>query len=79
MSKATSTRVAVSLPLELAILVDKECERLGIGPTQFLRAAAYEKAKRTEQNDYTENFEKIWEKMDQMENLMKVIVKAVSK
>ena len=75
----TSTRINLMIPLDLAILMDKECEKLSVTPAQFLRGAAYEKIKRIEESDYSGKFDAIEKKMEELENLMNVVVKLLSK
>jgi hypothetical protein len=75
----TSSRINLVLPLDLAILIDKECERLSITQAQFVRGAAYEKIKRIEENNSSEKFKVFERKIDELNELMCLIVKLLSK
>lgn len=58
------------IPLDLAILMDKECEKLSVTPAQFLRGAAYEKIKRLDINS---------ERLDNIESDIKELKVLVTK
>jgi hypothetical protein len=79
MAEKTSARVNLVLPLELAILIDKECERLSITQAQFIRGAAHEKIKRIEEGSSPEKFEILERKIDELKELMNLLVKLLSK
>lgn len=55
----TTTRINLMIPLDLAILMDKECEKLSITPAQFLRGAAYERIKRLDSHNQDERLNTI--------------------
>lgn len=49
----SSTRVNLSIPLEVAIQIEKDCEKRGIHKTQFIKESINEKIKRdTAESDY---------------------------
>lgn len=68
----TSTRINLMIPLDLAILMDKECEKLSVTPAQFLRGAAYERIKRLDSHNQAE-------KLDIIENDIKELKIQVSR
>ncbi len=47
----TSTRINLTIPLELAISIEKECDKRGIKPPQYIKEAVFEKIKRVHEND----------------------------
>ena len=75
----TSARINLMIPLDLAILMDKECEKLSITPAQFLRGAAYEKIKRIETSNNPERLDVIGNNIKELKDLVSVIIKLLSK
>lgn len=75
----TSTRINLMIPLDLAILMDKECEKLSVTPAQFLRGAAYEKIKRIEVTNNPERLDVIENDMKELKDLVSVVIKLLSK
>lgn len=75
----TSTRINLMIPLDLAILMDKECEKLSVTPAQFLRGAAYEKIKRIEVINNPERLDVIENDMKELKDLVSVVIKLLSK
>ena len=68
----TSTRVNLMIPLDIAILMYKECEKLSVTPAQFLRGTAYERIKRLDSHNQAE-------KLDIIENDIKELKIQVSR
>jgi hypothetical protein len=75
----TSTRINLMIPLDLAILMDKECEKLSVTPAQFLRGAAYEKIKRIEVSNNPERLDVIETDIKELKDLVSVVIKLLSK
>ncbi|MDR3157152.1 MAG: hypothetical protein LBT69_04490 [Lactobacillales bacterium] len=75
----TSNRINLMIPLDLAILMDKECEKLSVTPAQFLRGAAYERVKRLEVSNDTERLDVIETDIKELKNLISVVIKLLSK
>ena len=71
---STSTRINLSIPLELAIQIDKDCDRRGIIKTQFIKEAIYEKIKRSESKYLEEELEKISSEVSELKEIMKLIL-----
>lgn len=67
------------IPLDLAILMDKECEKLSVTPAQFLRGAAYEKIKRIEVSNNPERLDVIETDIKELKDLVSVVIKLLSK
>jgi hypothetical protein len=52
----SSTRVNLSIPLEIAIQIEKDCEKRGINKTQFIKESINEKLKRdASETDYLQD------------------------
>lgn len=67
------------IPLDLAILMDKECEKTSVTPAQFLRGAAYEKIKRIEMSNNPERLDVIENEIRELKELISIVVKLLSK
>ncbi|CAO5681514.1 MAG: hypothetical protein HEEMFOPI_01518 [Holosporales bacterium] len=71
---STSTRINLSVPLEIAIQIDKDCDKRGIIKTQFIKEAIYEKIKKTE-NKYLEDELKILStEISDLKEIMRLIL-----
>jgi hypothetical protein len=75
----TSSRINLTIPLDLAILMDKECEKLSVTPAQFFRGAAYEKIKRLEISNNPERLDVIETNIKELKDLISVVIKLLSK
>lgn len=78
---ATSTRINLAMPLDLAILVEKECDRRGIKAPQFIKEAVFEKIKRSDnKEEHEENsIQKLREDMNEIKRTLLVVTEIVSK
>lgn len=78
---ATSTRINLAMPLDLAILVEKECDRRGIKAPQFIKEAVFEKIKRSENKEGQEenNIQKLREDVNEIKRTLLVVTELVSK
>ncbi|CAO4846644.1 MAG: hypothetical protein FADNKDHG_01451 [Holosporales bacterium] len=70
---AASTRINISVPLDLAIQIDKDCEKRGILKTQYIKEAIYDKVKKNERN-YEEELEKISKEIYDIKEIMRIIM-----
>ena len=69
------------MPLDLAILVEKECDRRGIKAPQFIKEAVFEKIKRSENKEGQEenNIQKLREDVNEIKRTLLVVTELVSK
>ena len=59
-----STRVNLAIPLDLAIQIEKECDKRVINRTQLIKEVLYEKIQRGETKDDKADLEKLKEEID---------------
>ena len=71
---STSTRINLSVPLELAIQIDKDCDKRGIIKTQFIKEAIYEKIKKSENKYLEDELEKISLEISDLKEIMRLIL-----
>jgi hypothetical protein len=78
---ATSTRINLAMPLDLAILVERECDRRGIKAPQFIKEAVFEKIKRSDNKEEQEenSIIKLREDMNEIKRTLLVVTELVSK
>lgn len=78
---ATSTRINLAMPLDLAILVERECDRRGIKAPQFIKEAVFEKIKRSDNKEEQEenSILKLREDMNEIKRTLLVVTELVSK
>lgn len=69
------------MPLDLAILVEKECDRRGIKAPQFIKEAVFEKIKRSDNKEELEesSIQKLREEMNEIKRTLLVVTEIVSK
>ena len=78
---ATSTRINLAMPLDLAILVEKECDRRGIKAPQFIKEAVFEKIKRSDSKEEQaeNNTQRLREDLNEIKRTLLVVTELVSK
>lgn len=74
MSSATSTRVNLAIPLELAIQIEKECEKRGIQRAQFIKEILHEKIQKKDSYDDALTLRKIKEDIDELKKILMLLV-----
>ena len=68
-----STRVNLAIPLDLAIQIEKECDKRGINRTQFIKEVLYEKIQKYDTNK-TLDLEKIKEEVNEIKRILLLLV-----
>jgi hypothetical protein len=71
-----STRINLFVPLELAILIEKECDKLGLTRTQYIKTIIYEKIKRNESKETSMEIKQIKEELQEVKQLLTVLLSA---
>jgi hypothetical protein len=78
---ATSTRINLAMPLDLAILVERECDRRGIKAPQYIKEAVFEKVRRSENKEEQEenDINKLREDLNEIKRTLLVVTELVTK
>lgn len=78
---ATSTRINLAMPLDLAILVERECDRRGIKAPQYIKEAVFEKIRRSENKEGQEesDINKLREDLNEIKRTLLVVTELVTK
>jgi len=74
-----STRINLGIPLDLAILVEKECDRRGIKVPQFIKEAIFEKIKRIENKEEENDINKLKEDVHEIKRVVMLMSDLLSK
>ncbi len=74
-----STRINLGIPLDLAILVEKECDRRGIKVPQFIKEAIFEKIKRIENKEEENDINKLKEDVHEIKRVVMLMSELLSK
>jgi uncharacterized protein (DUF2344 family) len=69
-----STRVNLAIPLDLAIQIEKECDKRGINRTQLIKEVLYEKIHKVDTNDDKKDIEKIKEEVSEIKKILLLLV-----
>lgn len=77
--KATSTRVNLAIPLDMAIQIEKDCDKRGIARPQYIKEAVYEKLKKGETRDVYEEINKISTELSEVKKIMMLILDNINK
>lgn len=75
----TSTRVNLAIPLESAILIEKECDKRGIKPPQFIKESIFEKLKRIEDKEEQNELAHIRKEVDEIKGLTLAMLDLLTK
>jgi metal-responsive CopG/Arc/MetJ family transcriptional regulator len=76
-----STRVNLHIPLDLAIQIEKECDKIGMNRTQFIKQILYEKVQKmdNDNNKNKNNIESIAEEISDIKKLLFLLVNTTQK
>lgn len=74
-----STRVNLSVPLDVAIQVEKDCEKRGISRAQFIKESIYEKLKRNDTTEELSDIKKISDDVLEIKRIMMIIIDLYNK
>ena len=75
----SSTRVNLAIPIDTAILIEKECDKRGTRAPQFIKEAINEKLKRVEGKEDQTDIHQIRNEILEIKKLLLVVLDLVSK
>ena len=75
----SSTRVNLALPIDAAILIEKECDKRGTRVPQFIKEAINEKLKRIEGKEEHNDLNQIKNEILEIKKLLLVLLDLTSK
>ena len=76
---ASSTRVNLDIPLDAAILIEKECDKRGIKTTQFIKESIFEKLRKIENKDEQNETAHMKEEISEIKKLTMVMLDLLTK
>jgi hypothetical protein len=71
---AFSGRVNLAFPIETMISIEKECDKLGISRTQFIKSAVHDRLKQSGDKELTTDLIKIKEDIYELKKIMMLIL-----
>ena len=75
----SSTRVNLSIPIDVAILIEKECDKRGTKAPQFIKESINEKLKRIEGKEEHNDLHQIKNEILEIKKLLLVVLDLTSK
>jgi len=75
----SSTRVNLAIPLDAAILIEKECDKRGVKTPQFIKEAIFEKLRRLESKEEQNELAHMKEEISEIKKLNLIILDLVTK
>lgn len=72
-----STRINLTIPLDLAIQIERDSDKRGISKVQFIKEAVYEKLKKSEDKDEKEELMMLKEEVTEMKRILMVLLETV--
>ena len=76
---ASSTRVNLAIPLDAAILIEKECDKRGIKTPQFIKESIFEKLKRIENKEEQNELAHMKEEISEIKKLTMILLDLLTK
>jgi hypothetical protein len=74
-----STRVNLAIPLELAIKIEKECDKRGLERSKYIKECIYEKFKKnTESEVMLENYDKLSQEISDLKRVMMLVLDKIN-
>lgn len=70
----SSTRVNLAIPLDLAIQIEKECDKRGINRTQLIKEVLYEKVQRNESNEEIKSLEQLKTEVSEIKAILLLLL-----
>lgn len=74
-----STRVNLAIPLEAAILIEKECDKREIKTPQFIKESIFEKLRRIENKDEQSELTHMKEEINEIKKLTIIMLDLLTK
>ena len=75
----SSTRVNLAIPLEAAILIEKECDKRGIKTPQFIKESIFEKLKKIENKEEQSELAHMKEEISEIKKLTMIMLDLLTK
>ena len=75
----SSTRVNLAIPLEAAILIEKECDKRGIKTHQFIKESIFEKLKKIENKEEQSELAHMKEEISEIKKLTMIMLDLLTK
>ena len=75
----TSTRVNLAIPLDAAILIEKECDKRGIKSPQFIKESIFEKLRKLESKEEQNELANMKEEIKEIKKLNLIILDLLTK
>ena len=69
-----STRINLAIPVEIAIQIEKDCEKRGIAKTQYIKEAINDRIKNGAKNNTEEAFDILYRELKDVKNIMSLIL-----
>jgi predicted transcriptional regulator len=69
-----STRINLTVPLDLAIQIERDSDKRGIGKVQFIKEAIYEKLKRGETKEERNEYEQLREEVIEIKRILMILL-----
>lgn len=74
-----STRINLTVPLDLAIQIERDSDKRGIGKGQFIKEAIYEKIKRGETKEEKNEYEQLKEEVIEIKRILMILLEVYNK
>ena len=74
-----STRVNLTIPLELAIQIEKDSDKRGIGRGQYIKEAIYEKLRRGDSKEELSETKQLKEEVLEIKNILMMLLEVYNK
>ena len=76
---SASTRVNLSVPLDVAIQIEKDCDKRGISRAQFIKESIYEKLKRSDTTEELSEIKHISDDVLEIKRIMMILLELYNK
>jgi predicted DNA binding CopG/RHH family protein len=74
-----STRINLAIPVEVAIQIEKECEKRGIAKTQYIKEAINERIKNGFNHKTEETINILHQDLKDIKNIMSLVLSRLEK
>ena len=74
-----STRINLTLPLDVAIQIDKDSDKRGIGKVQYIKEAIYEKLKRGDAKEELSEVKQLKEEVLEIKRILMILLELYNK
>jgi len=69
-----STRINLAIPVEVAILIEKDCEKRGIAKTQYIKEAINDRIKNGTNSNSEEIISTLHQELKDIKNIMSLVL-----